>query len=162
MWKSLLVITTAVLLCLGAASKPPAGSKQPKLSAAEEKFSNLLSNCILNGRWCTTSKGKLDEEYQEKYTIQGATKTAEDRWTIHAHIEFAGKSLTVPIPVRLRWAGDTPVITLDKVSVPGFGVYSGRVLIFENTYAGTWSVKDRGGMLHGMIEKGPVPALRSR
>jgi hypothetical protein len=53
----------------------------------------------------------------------------------------------------VKWAGDTAVITLDKVTIPGLGTYSARVLVFEGTYSGTWSAGDHGGMLHGIIRK---------
>jgi hypothetical protein len=97
----------------------------------------------------------MTEEYHEKYTIQGATKSGKDSWLIYARVQFAGKDLTVPVPVKLKWAGDTPVITLEKVSVPGLGTYSARVLIYDETYAGIWRANGDGGMLHGIIERSP-------
>ena len=45
----------------------------------------------------------------------------------------------------------TPVIVVDKVPVPGGGTYSARVLIYEKTYAGTWTGGDHGGLLNGVI-----------
>jgi hypothetical protein len=128
-----------------------------RLSEREQKFRNTVSNSVFDGRWCLVEKGKLTEEYQDKYTIQGATKSGNDVWLIYARVQYAGRDLTVPVPVQLKWAGDTPVITLDKVSVPGLGTYSARVLIYENTYAGTWSASNHGGMLHGTIEKASAP-----
>jgi hypothetical protein len=139
-----------ILVCARAAD-----TNRVALTPQETKFKSTLSSCVLNGRWCTTQKGQMTEEYQEKYTIQGATKSGKDSWLIYARIQFAGKDLTVRVPVKLRWAGDTPVITLDKVSVPGLGTYSARVLIYEETYAGTWRANDDGGMLHGIIERSP-------
>ena len=43
------------------------------------------------------------------------------------------------------------MITLDNVPVPGGGVYSARVLVYGDTYAGTWSGGDHGGLLNGII-----------
>jgi hypothetical protein len=43
------------------------------------------------------------------------------------------------------------VIILDKVGVLGGGPYSARVLVYENTYAGTWNAGDHGGLLSGVI-----------
>jgi hypothetical protein len=148
MWKLLPLL---LFVTLGAESS----DLHPPQAALEDKFKAMLSNCILDGRWCTTKNGKMTDEYQDKYNIRGATRTGKDLWTIDARIGVLGKSVTIPIPVRLSWAGDTPVITLDKVSVPGFGTYSARVLLFGNSYAGAWSAKDHGGMLHGTIEKTP-------
>jgi hypothetical protein len=141
----------------GADTSLVTNSHRLNLPALEEKFRNTLSNCVFNGRWCLIEKGKLAEEYQDKYTIQGATKSGNDVWLIYARIQYGGKDLTVPVPVQVKWAGDTPVITLDKVSIPGLGAYSARVLVYENTYAGTWSANDHGGMLHGTIERVASP-----
>ncbi len=123
------------------------------MAALEKRFQETLSNCVFDGRWCLVEKGKLTEEYHDKYTIQGVAKSGNDVWLVYARVQYGGKDLTVPIPVQLKWAGDTPVITLDKVSVPGLGTYSARVLLYDNTYAGTWSAGDHGGMLHGVIQK---------
>jgi hypothetical protein len=108
---------------------------------------------VFDGRWSPLEKGKLGPEYNDRYSIQGISKSGKGVWLVYATIEYAGKDITVPVPVKVKWAGDTPVITLDKVSIPGMGTYSARVLIYEGTYAGTWSAGDHGGMLHGVIEK---------
>jgi hypothetical protein len=154
-----------LLLSLLPVFTPAADSKGPQSTnrtsqvaqaALEERFRNTLANCVFNGRWCFVRNGQLTDEYEDKYTIQGATKSGNDVWLIYARIEYGGKDVTVPVPVQVKWAGDTPVITLDKVSIPGLGTYSARVLIYENTYAGTWTANDHGGMLHGVIEKAAV------
>ena len=149
------MLKTLVLLLLTLGYGHAADINRLTLTPPEMKFRNTLSNCVLNGRWCPTKKGQMTEEYHEKYIIQSASKSGKDTWTIRARIQFAGKDLTIPVPVKLRWAGDTPVITLERVSVPGFGTYSARVLIYEDTYAGTWVTDGEGGMLHGIIEKSP-------
>jgi len=51
----------------------------------------------------------------------------------------------------VKWAGDTPVITLDNVGIPGGNTYSARVLIYNKTYAGTWSGGEHAGLLNGII-----------
>ena len=59
--------------------------------------------------------------------------------------------MTVPIPVTILWAGDTPVITLTDLSIPGMGSYSARVLLFRSNYSGTWVGEDGGGQVFGKI-----------
>ena len=61
--------------------------------------------------------------------------------------------LTVPVPVQVKWAGNTPVITVEKVAIPGLGTFSARVLLDGVRYAGTWSHDDKGGHLFGVIER---------
>lgn len=132
------------------AKAPTAAYDQAEL---EGKFKELLTNCTFDGHWCLVENGKLSEEKSEKYTITGATKSGQDVWLIYAKIHYRGRDVNVPVPVQVKWAGDTPVITLDKVTIPGMGTYSARVLVYDENYAGTWSASDHGGMLHGMIKK---------
>ena len=141
---ALLIFCSAAL----AADAPPADR-----AALEAKFKETLANCVFNGHWCMVRDGKLGEEREEKYSIEGATKSGSDVWLIYARIQYGDKDVKVPVPVQVKWAGDTPVITLDNVSIPGLGTYSARVLVYDKTYAGTWSAGDHGGMLHGLIER---------
>ena len=68
---------------------------------------------------------------------------------------------TPPEPMRpsgidrppVRWAGDTPVISVTNFGIPLIGTYSARVVIYQGQYAGTWSGKTHGGHLFGKIVK---------
>ena len=53
----------------------------------------------------------------------------------------------------MKWAGDTPVISVTNVAFPGLGTYSARVVIYGDSYAGTWDGKDHGGQMFGKIVK---------
>ncbi len=139
------------------ASKPKE-SAAVAMSDAEKKFQETLANCTFKGRWCMIKDGQLGEERDEKYTILKATKTGGANWLIFARVQYGQKDVTVPIPVQVKWAGDTPVITLDNMTIPNLGTYSARVVVHNNSYAGNWSGGDHGGMLHGLIEKGKEAA----
>lgn len=131
----------------------PAGPDKPRLTQAEleTKFKATLTQATLAGRWCLIQDGRLGSEKEDKYTIRSVTKVGGDAWLIHARIQYGKRDITAPIPVQVKWAGDTPVLIVDTVGVPGGGVYSARVLIYGNTYAGTWSGGDHGGLLSGII-----------
>jgi hypothetical protein len=53
--------------------------------------------------------------------------------------------------VEVKWAGKTPVITLDNVTIPGLGTFSSRVVIDGPLYAGTWQHDAVGGHMFGKI-----------
>ena len=127
--------------------------EKPKRSPAEleAQFKETLTMATLAGRWCAIQDGRLGPEKQEKYTVNSVTKVGGDLWLINSRIQYGKMDFVAPIPVQVKWAGDTPVIILDKVGIPGSGEYSARVLIFEKTYAGTWSGGDHGGLLNGII-----------
>ena len=61
------------------------------------------------------------------------------------------------MPVTVKWAGDTPVMSLDKVGIPGLGTFSARVVLHEGRYAGTWIHDDVGGHMFGAITAMPEP-----
>ena len=131
----------------------PVGVERPKLNAEdlEAKFKNTLTKATFSGRWCGIKDGKLTPEKEDKYTIVGVTKLGGEMWIINARIQYGEKDFVAPIPVQVKWAGDTPVITLDNVGLPGGNSYSARVLIYNQTYAGTWSGGDHAGLLNGII-----------
>lgn len=130
-----------------------ARAEKPKLSQEqlEAKFRTTLTNAKLRGRWCAVNEGRLGSEKKDQYTIQGISKISGDQWLLKARIQYGDKDLVAPIPVQVKWAGDTAVIVVDNFALPGSGTYSARVLIYENTYAGTWSGEDHGGLLNGVI-----------
>jgi hypothetical protein len=129
------------------------GAAKPKLTAEEleARFKSTLAKATMAGRWCSIQDGTLGPEKEDKYTIIGAQKMGGDMWIINARIQYNKKDIVAPIPVQVKWAGDTPVIIVDKLPMPGGGTYSARVLIYEHTYAGTWSGGDHGGLLNGII-----------
>ena len=131
----------------------PAGADKPKPGPEEleAKFKATLTRATLSGRWCGIKDGKLTPEKEDKYTIVSVTKLAGETWIINARIQYGEKDFVAPIPVQVKWAGDTPVITLDNVGIPGGNSYSARVLIYNKTYAGTWSGGDHAGLLNGII-----------
>ena len=141
-----------------AAEKPKSPSAQvatekpkPTAEELEAKFKATLTKATMSGRWCSIKDGVLGSEKEDKYTIIGATKLGGDNWIINARIQFNKQDIVAPIPVQVKWAGDTPVITVDKLQYPGGGTYTARVLIYDRTYAGTWSGGDHGGLLNGVI-----------
>ncbi|MEW6306539.1 MAG: hypothetical protein AB1705_23990 [Verrucomicrobiota bacterium] len=131
------------------ADKPAA--KQPTQEELEAKFKKTMTKATFVGRWCMVKDGKPGPEREEKYVIYDANKVSGDSWIIRARLQYGNKDLTVPIPVTVKWAGDTPVISLTDLAIPGAGTYTARVLVYGNQYAGTWSGGDHGGLLNGAI-----------
>ena len=136
--------------------RPAAGASAESAEQLEANFRAALTKAELKGRWYSVRDGVIGPEREEQYNILGVTKLAGDMWLIQARIRYAQKDITAPIPVRVKWAGDTPVITVDNVPVPGSGTYSARVMIFKDTYAGTWTGGDHGGLLSGVIRREPI------
>ncbi len=130
----------------------PAAKPKPTQEELEAKFRTTLTKATFIGRWSSLKDGQLSPEKEDKYTILGVSKLGGDVWIINARIQYGKKDITAPIPVQVKWAGDTPVIIVDDVGVPGSGTYSARVMIYDHTYAGTWSGGDHGGLMNGFIK----------
>jgi hypothetical protein len=131
------------------AAEPDAAQKE-----RVTKLETLLTGAKMTGRF--TILGKDDKPpAKEEYTIVSATKTdTGDIWLIKARIQYGDKDATGPVPVEILWAGDTPVITLTNVTIPGMGTFSSRVVIYDNMYAGTWRHYNVICHLFGTIAKG--------
>jgi hypothetical protein len=129
-----------------------AESKEDKAEAErEEAFTKLLSGATLVGHFTVTGEKMPGEPKEEKYTITKLSKFQGDIWLFQVRIQYGDHDVTLPLPLPVKWAGDTPMIYLDNVLVPGLGTFNSRVIFSEGKYAGTWSAKDHGGHLYGQI-----------
>jgi hypothetical protein len=121
----------------------------------EAKFSKSLSGATLDGSYTLTGPGAdASKLRKEKYTLGEVKKLGGNMWMFPARIEYGGKDVTLPIPLPVEWAGDTPVIVVDNVTLPGFGTVSARVLFFDGHYAGYWKHGDKSGNLFGTYRPG--------
>lgn len=136
-------------------------SGDPELIAKLEKY---LTGATLKGRY--TVLGRDVPPADEEYTIQSAKKLPEgDLWLLEARIKYGKWDLTVPLTFSIKWADKTPVITVEKLTIPAMGTFSARVLFNNEMYSGTWSHDDVKGQLFGQVipaqpenSATPVPA----
>ena len=129
--------------------EPVIDARQQEL---EKKFRETLTNAVFDGHWYEIKDGKIGEARTEKYTISRATKVSDkNHWLILARVQYGTKDVTLPVPVVIEWADDTPVISITNAGLPGLGTYSARVLVYDGLYAGTWSGSGHGGVLSGQI-----------
>lgn len=156
----LLLVTAAAFVILSATAfsqdKPAAAVNEKQKPAAsaeqlESTFKAMLTKATLAGRWCSLKDGKLGPEKEDKYNIVSASKVGEHKWLVSTRIKVKDREMVVPIPVEVKWAGDTAVLSVDNLQYPGGGTYSARVLFHQHTYAGTWSGGDHGGLMSGVI-----------
>ena len=118
----------------------------------ERKFQETMQNVTLLGY--STRANKEGTFGPEKYKIESVSKISGDSWLFKTRLRYDGQDLPVPIPITLKWAGDTPVITLTDMTIPGVGTWTARVMLYRDQYAGTWSGKTHGGTMFGKMVKG--------
>ena len=154
-----LTAVAAILACattFGLADQPQGKAAQDGdngRAALYRKFSDQMDGVKLIGRF--TMIGKDDGPLaKEEYTIQKVEKLPDgDKWMITARIKYGQHDVTLPLPLDVKWAGNTAVITLEDMTIPGLGTFSSRVVIDDGKYAGTWRHDKVGGHLFGVIEK---------
>ena len=134
------------------APQDAAADAQQQLIAS---FSKLLSGATMTGSF-TVDRPAADDAAakpprEESYEISSATHLGGELWLITSRIRYGDVDATVPVPVAVKWAGTTPVITLDQVTLPGMGTFSARVLFHDNRYAGTWQHDAVGGHMFGTV-----------
>jgi len=143
----------AGLLVLTSRAEPPTPSALPTQQA--ERFAKLekaLTSAALVGH-STTTGGDDTKLEPERYELKSVKHVGKDQWLFTARIRYGDHDVTVPLTLPVRWAGDTPVITVDNMGIPGLGTYTARVMIYADHYAGFWSGGDHGGHLFGVIER---------
>jgi hypothetical protein len=131
---------TLILLLAGCSRKPAAGDIQAQ-------FEQMMTGAVLVGHSTLDNREGLSAE--ERYSIDRVSKLGGDVWMLQARMKLGDHEIPLPIPVTIKWAGDTPVITLTDASIPGMGSYTARVVLYRDRYAGTWSGKSSNGKDHG-------------
>ena len=101
-----------------------------------------------------TIDGREGAPAKEEYTILNVKKIGKgDLFLFRARVKYGKTDITLPMPLPIKWAGDTPVISMDNLSIPGLGTFSAHVVIDGDKYAGTWKHGKVGGHLFGKISR---------
>ena len=138
-----------------AKAKSASADDKDKLPAHYIEFADRLTGATLVGHFTIPGLDLEKPLHEERYEIRRVTKIMGngDYWLFLARIKYGDHDITVPMPLEVKWAGKTAVITLDHVTIPKLGTFDARVVIDGTRYAGTWQHNDVGGHLFGSIEK---------
>jgi hypothetical protein len=145
----------AGLAAAGRADEPAAAPKVPDRATLERQFEQTMSGATLVGFFTTEGAETKQGLKPERYTISKVAKASGDHWTFFVRIQYGEHDATLPLALEVQWAGDTPVITLTDLLIPGFGTFTARVLVYRDRYAGYWSGGDHGGQLFGRVTREP-------
>src|SRR5258708_742961 len=96
------VLTFLLAGCAGKTSAPQAD--------LDRKFQQMMNGVTLVGRSSRLNGDQIAGP--EKYVIERVSKLTGDMWLFQARMQFGTHDISLPIPVTIKWAGDTPVITL--------------------------------------------------
>lgn len=133
-------------------------AKADKLSQSEleKDFEESLSGSVFRGYFTLRGQEQAKGLKEEKYTITSVKKLPgdDDLWVFNVRIQYGDHDVALPLTLQVKWAGDTPIITLTDMLIPGLGKFTSRVIVYRGQYAGTWDGGgDHAGHLFGKIEK---------
>ena len=122
----------------------------------ETNFIAMLKNATLKGTWAPVQQAQLGPAKQDEgYRIARVEKKEGDKWVLVSLINYQGKEIEYPMPVVVKFAGDTAVLILDNVRAgKDKANWSARVLFHENVYTGRWwetANREHGGTIAGTI-----------
>jgi hypothetical protein len=123
---------------------------KPDQAALEEAFAAKLTGSTLVG---TFSVDGREGAKPDRYRMVSAKKVKGDDWIFTATMKLGDREVDLPIPIKVYWADDTPVMSLTDLTIPGMGTFTSRVMFYGDRYAGTWQHGDHGGTFAGLIEK---------
>jgi len=159
-WIVVCVCLVLVVSKAQAQTTKPATTRAATQEDLEKQFAETLSGSTLVGKFTEERAARPDaprpdrgQPKEDRYTLTKVQKLYGDTWLFVARIQFGDKDVSVPIMLPVKWAGDTPVITVTDAKIPGLGTYTARVMFYRDEYAGTWSGGNHGGHLWGKIEK---------
>ncbi|QDS97328.1 hypothetical protein [Adhaeretor mobilis] len=126
--------------------------KASKHQARLAELEKALSGATLVGRFTDSTQADALPQ-AERYELAAVRHLGNNQWLFKARIQYGEHDVTVPLTLPILWAGDTPVITVDKAPVIGLGQFDARVMIYRDHYAGYWSGGNHGGHLFGKVER---------
>jgi hypothetical protein len=152
---AILLVTNVALAQATGPSAPPI----PDQATLEREFERTMTGATLVGGATVGGRDGTNPR-EDRYVIQRVSKITDpaaagdgDRWLIVWRAKIGGRDVPVPLAIPVKWAGDTPVISVTDMAIPGMGTYTARVIIYRDSYAGTWSGHGTGGHLWGRIER---------
>jgi hypothetical protein len=130
----------------------PKRAESKEQADLEKQLAERLTGATLVGTFSIDGRNEQPPS-PERYEIAKAEKAGGNLWIISARIKYGEIDVTLPVPVNVFWADDTPVISLTGATIPGLGTFTVRVLVYGDRYAGTWQHGEVGGNMWGRIEK---------
>jgi hypothetical protein len=155
---SVLLLSAMLLLSLGRAAC--SAESVPTQAEREAALARMLSGATLEGSFTASGREGDDSNKltSDKYTLGEVKNVGGNNWVFPTRIQYSDKDFTLPLTLPIEWAGDTPVVVVDNVGLPGLGTFSARVLFFNYHYAGYWQHGEVGGNLFGRIHRAEKPA----
>lgn len=158
MFRSLVAILACASLALILAVPAPVAAQEKSEEERFQAFARMMANVKMVGSFTVAGEAAAPKQ-DGAYVIKSVRKIPEgDYWVFDALVEHEGKEMPLQIPIEVKWSGDTPVITLENLTIPALGTFSARIVIYRDAYAGMWVHGPVKGHMYGVIEKAAAEA----
>jgi hypothetical protein len=130
-------------------AKTPKSAKKAEKSIDEIKkeWAKKLSGADLIGFYTTDGQNPKDQR-KDRYRMSTVSVAQDDRWIF----TYLHNNIPIPLALKVKMAGDTPVIIMDEFKIAGMGTFSARVMFHGDRYAGTWQHGKVGGLMFGRLD----------
>ncbi|HEV7278952.1 MAG TPA: hypothetical protein VGN57_01965 [Pirellulaceae bacterium] len=158
MFRSLVASLACASLALILAAPAPVAAQEKSEEERFQAFSKMMTNVKLVGSFTVVGQAAPPKQ-DGAYVIKSVRKLPEgDYWVFDALVEHEDKEMPLQIPIEVKWSGDTPVITLENLTIPALGTFSARIVLYRDAYAGMWVHGPVKGHMYGVIEKAAAEA----
>jgi hypothetical protein len=158
MFRSFVAILACASLSLILFAPAPVAAQEKSEEERFQAFAKMMANVKMVGSFTVAGEAAAPKQ-DGAYVIKSVRKIPEgDYWVFDALVEHEGKEMPLQIPIEVKWSGDTPVITLENLTIPALGTFSARIVIYRDAYAGMWVHGPVKGHMYGVIEKAAAEA----
>ncbi len=140
--------------------KPQSSAPAVDRATLEREFAEKLTGATLVGSFTIDGQPNNKAPNTERYELESVTKAQGEYWVFTSRIKYGQNDVKIPLTLQVLWAGDTPMISLTDLAIPGLGTFTARVMFHGDRYAGTWQHGDVGGHMFGKIEKKKGPPAK--
>ncbi len=123
----------------------------PNREELRQALSEALTGATLVGYFTVDGDAAEKPPKPDRYTLTSVVPGKGDYFTfVYIH-----QGIPIPLSLKVLWAGDTPVLTLEEFTIAGMGTFSARLMfrLKHDRYAGTWQHGKTGGLMFGRIER---------
>ena len=120
------------------------------LTDLERRFTERMRDVTLVGSFTVDGSGERTPR-EDRYEIESVRKVGDNVWQFRAIV--GDSDSVVPVVVPMWWIGNTPMIMMTDLSIPGMGTFTVRLFFYGDRYAGVWQHDDVGGLMSGRIEQ---------
>lgn len=123
----------------------------PDRDILRKALSEALTGATLVGYFTVDGDAAEKPPKPDRYLMTNVVPGKGDYFTfVYVH-----QGIPIPLSLKVLWAGDTPVLTLEEFTIAGMGTFSARLMfrLKHDRYAGTWQHGKTGGLMFGRIER---------